>query len=196
MNIAEKLAELGPKVAAFVSRGRKPRDLTQDERRLSVSDPQAFDALVQSLQAQTLADIRDEAAFGVLQEDLAAAQAAERAQRAAEIVAQREELLALRHEASLEVDAALADADASLRGFQELSAKIAGIDRALGDADRNRASYGLMTLGLKRSIRDHAPALWKLMGGKMTGQGSNNGLSEMSKPAGYDLASRHGAEPF
>lgn len=197
MNIAEKLAELGPKVAAFVARGRKPRDLTQDERRLAVSAPDQFDALVKSIQAETLEDIRNEAAFGVLQEDLAREQAAERAKRAAEMVAERAELLALRHEASLEVDAALADADASLVNFQNLSAQIASLDKQLGEADRHRASWGLMALGLKRSIRDKAPALWKLTGGRMTGQGSNNGLSAMSRPADYDLAARMGgADPF
>ncbi|MBT9244922.1 hypothetical protein KM031_02080 [Gemmobacter fulvus] len=192
MNIAEKIAELAPKVAAFVARNRQPRPLTQDERRLAVSDPEKFDSLVQSLQAETIELIRAEAAHGVLQEDLAREQAAERARQAAIMVAEREELLALRHEASLEVDAALADADASLVSFQEISAKIASLDRQLGEGDRNRASYGMMALGLKRSIRDKAPALWKLTGGRMTGQGSNNGLSDMSRPANYDLAARLG----
>ncbi len=191
--IVEKLAELGPKVAAFVSRGRKPRDLTPAENRLAVDDPQAFDSLVKKLQADTLDDMRAEAAYSVLQEDAAKEAAAERARKAAELEAQRAELLALRYEASLEVDAALADADASLVTFQEISAKIASLDRALGEGDRNRASYGMMALGLKRSIRDKAPALWKLMGGRMTGQGSNNGLSAMSRPSDYDLASRLGA---
>lgn len=189
--------ELAPKVAAFIARGRKPRDLTPAEKRLSVDDPQAFDALVAKLQADTLDDMRAEAAYSVLQEDAAKEAAAERARKAAIMVAEREELLALRHEASLEVDAALADADASLVNFQNLSAQIASLDKALGEGDRHRASWGLMALGLKRSIRDKAPALWKLTGGRMTGQGSNNGLSDMSRPANYDLGSRlGGAEPF
>lgn len=186
------IEQLAPKVAAFIARGRKPRDLTAEEKRLAVSAPDQFDALVQKLQAETLEDIRNEAAFGVLQEDAAKVAAVEKARKAAEMVAQREELLALRHEASLEVDAALADADASLVSFQEISAKIANLDRQLGEGDRNRASYGMMALGLKRSIRDKAPALWKLTGGRMTGQGSNNGLSDMSRPANYDLAARLG----
>jgi hypothetical protein len=198
MNISEQIASLAPRVAAFVARGRKPRDLTQDERRLAISDPEKFDSLVQSLQAETIELIRAEAAHGVLQEDLAREQAAEKARKAAAMEAERAELLALRHEASLEVDAALADADASLVSFQELSAKIASLDKALGEADRNRASYGLMTLGLKRALRDNAPALWKLMGGKLTGQGSSNALSDMVKPAGYDLGARLGEakDPF
>ena len=187
------IEQLAPKVAAFIARGRRPRELTPAEKRLSVSDPAAFDAVVKSLQAETMEDIRNEAAFGVLQEDLAREQAAEKAKRAAEMVTEREELLALRHEASLEVDAALADADASLVNFQNLSAQIASLDRNLGEADRHRSSFGLTALGLKRSIRDKAPALWKLTGGRMTGQGSNNGLSAMSRPADYDLASRLGA---
>ena len=197
MNIADQIAHLAPKVAAFVSRGRKPRDLTPAENRLAVDDPAAFDALVKKLQADTLDDMRAEAAYSVLQEDAAKEAAGERARKAAQMVAERQELLALRHEASLEVDAALADADASLVTFQEISAKIASLDRALGEGDRNRSSYGLMALGLKRSIRDKAPALWKLTGGRMTGQGSNNGLSAMSRPADYDLAARMGgADPF
>lgn len=195
-SIAEKIAELGPKVAAFVSRGRKPRDLTPAENRLAVDDPAAFDALVKKLQAETLDDMRAEAAFSVLQEDLANAQAAERARKSAEMEAQRAELLSLRHEQALELDAALQDVNTSLRGFQELSGQIATLDRALGETDRHKASFGLMSLVLKRTIRQHAPDLFKLLGGKIAGF-SNDGLSEVSKPAGYNLAERlGGAEPF
>ena len=190
------IEQLAPKVAAFIARGRKPRDLTPAEKRLSVDDPKAFDALVQSLQAETLEDIRNEAAFGVLQEDAAREAAAERARKAEQMVAERQELLAQRHESSLEIDAALADLNASLVNFQGLSAQIASLDRTLGEADRHRASWGLMSLVLKRTIRQHAPDLFKLLGGKVAGF-SNDGLSEVSKPAGYNLAERlGGAEPF
>jgi len=68
-----KIADLAPRVAAFVSRNRAPRPLSADERRLAVSDPQAFDALARKLQEETLEDIRAEAAHKVLQEDLALA---------------------------------------------------------------------------------------------------------------------------
>ena len=190
--ISERIAELAPKVATFVARGRAPRPLTADENRLAITAPDKFDALVQKLQADTLADMRAEAAFGVLQEDQANQQAAERANRAAQMDAERQELLALRHEHALEIDAALADLNVSLVRFQELSAKVSGLDRGLGETDRHRASYGLMALGLKRATRNHAPALWKLLGNGLTGQGTNNGLSDMSKPAGYDLGTRMG----
>ena len=194
--IAEKIAELGPRVAAFVSRGRKPRELTADERRLAVTAPEKFDALVQELQAETLADIRAEAAYSVLQEDAAEEAAAERARKAAKMAAEREELLAQRHEASLEIDAALQDLNASLVNFQALNGEISILDRALGESDRHRASYGMMALVLKRTIRQHAPALFKLLGGKVTGFGQD-GLSEVSRPDGYDMAARMGgAEPF
>lgn len=194
--IAEKIAELGPRVAAFVSRGRKPRDLNSDERRLAVDDPKAFDTLVQKLQAETLADIRAEAAYSVLQEDLAKEAAAERAREAAKMEAERQELLAQRHEASLEIDAALQDLNDSLVNFQALNGQISIIDKALGENDRHRASYGMMALVLKRTVRQHAPALFKLLGGKVTGFGQD-GLSEVSRPAGYDMAARLGApDPF
>lgn len=196
MNIAEKIAELAPKVAAFVARNRQPRPLTQDERRLAVSDPEKFDSLVQSLQAETIELIRAEAAHGVLQEDLAREQTAERARKAAEMATEREELLALRHEQALEIDAALRDLNTSLEGFIALNGQIASLDRALGENDRHRASFGLMSLVLKRTIRQHAPALFKLLGGKVTGF-SQDGLSEVSRPVGYDIAARLGAaEPF
>lgn len=188
--------ELAPKVAAFIARGRKPRDLTADEKRLAVSAPDQFDALVQKLQAETLDDLRAEAAYSVLKEDEAKQAAAERARQAAEMVAHRTELLAQRHEASLEIDAALQDLNASLEGFQALNAEISTLDRKLGENDRHKASFGLMSLVLKRTIRQHAPALFKLLGGKVTGF-SQDGLSEVSRPAGYDLATRlGGAEPF
>lgn len=185
------LEQLAPKVAAFLARGRKPRDLTQDERRLAVTAPDQFDALVLKLQAETLEDLRAEAAFGVLQDDLARAQAAERARKAAAMEAERQELLALRHEQALEMDAALQDLNASLVSFQALNGQIASLDRALGQADQHRASYGLMSLVLKRTIRTHAPDLFKLLGGKIAGF-SADGLSEMSRPKGYDLAARLG----
>ncbi len=190
--ITERLAELAPQVAAFIARGRKPRDLTPSENRLAITAPDKFDALVQKLQADTLADMRAEAAFGVLQEDEAKEQAAERTKRAAQMDAERQELLAQRHEQALQIDAALADLNVSLVTFQELSAKVSGLDRGLGETDRHRASYGLMALGLKRAIRNHAPALFKLTGGTLTGQGTANGLSDMSRPAGYDLGTRLG----
>lgn len=191
--IAEQIASLAPRVAAFLARNRRPRELTADEKRLAVTAPDQFDAVVQALQAETLEDLRAEAAFEVLQEDAAQQAAADRLRERIRLDAERAELLALRHEASLEVDAALADADASLVSFQEISAKIAALDRQLDEADKHRASWGLTALGLTRALRDKAPSLWKLTGGKLTGQGSHNGLSDMFRPEGYDLAARLGA---
>ena len=191
-SIAEKIAALGPQVAAFVARGRKPRPLSPDEKRLAVADPKAFDALVLKLQADTLDDLRAEAAFGVLEEDLATEQSAERAKQAAQMDAERQEFLALRHEQALQIDAALQDLNASLVIFQDLSAKVSSIDRQLGETDRHRASFGLTALGLKRAVRNYAPALWKLLGNGLTGQGTNNSLSDMTKPDGYDLTVRMG----
>lgn len=186
------LTELGPRVAAFIARGRKGRDLTPAEKRLAVNDPAAFDAVVQAVQAETLDDIRAEAALEVLQEDAAQQAAAERARQAATMDAERTELLALRHEQALELDAALADVNASLVGFQELNGKISALDRKLGQSDRNRASYGLMALVLKRTIRTHAPDLFKLLGARVTGF-NTDGLSDATRPADYDLATRMGA---
>lgn len=185
------IEQLAPRVAAFLARGRKPRDLTATEKRLAVSAPDQFDTLVQSLQAETLEDIRAEAALEVLQEDAAKQAAAERARQAATMEAERTELLALRHEQALELDAALQDVNASLVGFQELNGKIARLDKALGQADRNRASYGLMALVIKRTIRTHAPTLFKLLGARVTGF-NTDGLSDATRPADYNLAARMG----
>lgn len=190
------IADLAPKVATFIARNRQSRELTADEKRLAVTAPEKFNALIQSLQLDMLDDLRNEAALGVLQEDLAEEQAAERAAQAAQMGAEREELLALRHEASLEIDAALADIETSLVSFQALNGQIASLDRALGETDRHRAGYGLMALVLKRTIHRHAPTLFKLTGGKLIGYG-RDGLSEASKPADYDLATRLGGpDPF
>lgn len=55
--LKSKIADLAPRVAAFVSRNRAPRPLSHDERRLAVTDPQAFDALARKLQDETLEDM-------------------------------------------------------------------------------------------------------------------------------------------
>ncbi len=186
------LTELGPRVAAFIARGRKPRELTPAEKRLALSAPDQFDAVVQALHSETLEDIRAEAALEVLTEDAANAAAADRARQAATMEAERQELLALRHEQALELDAALQDVNASLVGFQELNGKIARLDKALGQTDKHRASWGLMALVIKRTIRTHAPDLFKLLGARVTGF-NTDGLSDATRPADYDLAARLGA---
>ncbi len=185
------IAELAPKVAAFIARNRQPRELTQAEKRLAVEDPKKFNDLVAKLQSDTLDDMRAEAALEVLQEDLAKEAAAERTKQAALMDAERGELLAQRHEAALEIDAALQDLEVALVSFQALNAAISSLDRNLGQTDRHRASFGLMSLTLKRTLHANAPTLFKLMGGKLAGFG-RDGLSEISRPADYDLAARMG----
>ena len=142
-SIRAKIAELAPRVAMFQSRGRKPRDLSADEKRLALTDGSAFDKVAQTIQAETLADIRAEAAYQTLQEDLAAVEATERAKTMEVARAERAELLALRGEASQQVDAALADANAAVAHLIDLSAKISQLDRVCGEPDAHRASHGL-----------------------------------------------------
>lgn len=198
MNIAtikEKLADLAPRVAAFQSRGRKPRDLSPEERRLALTDPTAFDKVAQGVQDETLALMREEAVYQTLQEDMSAAEAVERAKAMAIAQAEREELLALRGEASQQVDAALADADAAVQHLMDLSGKIAALDRACGEPDAHRASYGILALGLRRTIQAKAPAIGKLIGQHLPSQARGRGLGEMFTPASYDFAARHAADP-
>lgn len=91
--LKSKIADLAPRVAAFVSRNRAPRPLSPDERRLAVTDPQAFDALARKLQEETLEDMRAEAAHEVLQDDLDAALRAEEVKRLASLETERDGLL-------------------------------------------------------------------------------------------------------
>lgn len=200
MNIAtikEKLAELAPKVALFQARGRKPRDLSADEKRLALTDGAAFDAVAKSIQDETLADMRAEAAYQTLQQDLQAAEAAERTKAMEVARAERAELLALRGEASQQVDAALADADAAVAHLLALSAKISRLDRACGEPDANRASHGLLTLVLRRTVSAKAPALHKLIGQHIPNAAARGrGLSDIMTPAGYDFGQHNAADPF
>ncbi len=194
--IKEKIAELAPRVAAFQARGRKPRDLTPAERRLALTDAPAFDTLAKAIQDETIALMRDEAAYQTLQEDLSAAEASERARQMEVARAERAELLALRGEASQQVDAALADADAAVVNLMDLSSKIAALDRACGEPDAHRASYGILALGLRRTIQDKSPTVSKLIGHQLPNQAKGRGLADMLTPAGYDFAQRGAADPF
>lgn len=193
LDLKTHIEELAPKVAAWIAQGRKPRALTQDEKRLSISDPKAFEAVVSTLQGETLVALREEAAFETLQGDLAKAQDAERLQVLAKVRTERDELLALRYEAATELDAAFADIDAALKTFLDLNVKISGMDRDLGEQDRHRASHGIVSMGLTRALKNNAPTLWKAAGIPipMMGSGSGRALSDMCRPEGYDWQERN-----
>lgn len=144
-----------------------------------------------------LAEMRDEAAFQTLQEDLATAEATERAKAMEVHRAERAELLAIRGEASQQVDAALADADAAIVHLMALSGQISQLDRACGEPDANRASHGLLTLSLRRTIQAKSPAIHKLIGHRLPNVAARGrGLSDIMTPADYDFGQRQGADPF
>ncbi len=192
-DLRTRINELAPRVASFIARGRKPRDLTQDERRLAVEAPAKFDALVQSLQATTLEDMRAEAAHAVLQDDLTTAENAVRLEALGKVRIKRAELLALRFEAATELDAAFADIDVALKTFLDLNVKISAMDRDLGEQDRHRASHSVVSMGLKRALKNQSPTLWKSAGIQipMMGSGSGRALSDMCRPEGYDWQDRN-----
>ncbi len=196
-DLRKRIDELAPKVAAWIAQGRKPRALSTDEKRLSVTDPKAFEAVVSTLQGETLVALREETAFETLQDDLAKAESAERMEVLGKVRIKRGELLALRYEAATELDAAFADIDASLQTFLALNVKISAMDRELGEQDRHRASHGIVSMGLKRALKNNAPTLWKAAGIQipMMGSGSGRALSDMFKPDGYDWDERN-TDPF
>lgn len=185
-----------PVVAEWISQGRQPRPLSPDEKRLALTDPEQFENLVQTLQRQQLTHISDEAKFATASEDVSRLEAEERLAQMEVLRAQRANLLAIRYESALEIDAALQDLDASLLQFQEVNAKISTLDRQLDEPDRNRASFGLLAMALKRTLQQQAPALWKasgLVAPFMRGQGSGRSLADMMKPEGYSFWNK--AEP-
>jgi hypothetical protein len=178
-----KIADLAPRVAAFVSRNRAPRPLSADERRLAVTDPQAFDALARKLQDETLEDLRAEAAHEVLQEDLALALRADEVKRLATLETERGALLQDRFEAAAELDAATSDMDKALGRFMDLNARISAIDRLMGEPDKHRASIGLVALAIKRSLYQLAPHLYRAMRLPAPPSGTGRTLSDMFSPA-------------
>jgi len=177
-----KIADLAPRVAAFVSRNRAPRPLSPDERRLAVTDPQAFDALARQLQEETLEDMRAEAAHEVLQDDLALALRSEEVKRLAALEADREILLQDRFEAAAELDAATSDMDKALSRFMDLNARISAIDRQMGEPDKHRASIGLVALAIKRSLYQLAPTLYRAMRMPPPPSGRGRTLADMFSP--------------
>jgi hypothetical protein len=178
-----KIADLAPRVAAFVSRNRAPRPLSADERRLAVTDPQAFDALARKLQDETLEDLRAEAAHEVLHEDLALALRADEVKRLATLETERGALLQDRFEAASELDAATSDMDKALGRFMELNARISAIDRQMGEPDKHRASIGLVALAIKLSLYQLAPHLYRAMRLPAPPLGTGRTLSDMFSPA-------------
>lgn len=178
-----KIADLAPRVAAFVSRNRAPRPLSADERRLAVSDPQAFDALARKLQEETLEDIRAEAAHKVLQEDLALALRADEVKRLATLETERGALLQDRFEAAAELDAATSDMDKDLGRFMDLNVRISAIDRQMGEPDKHRASIGLVAMAIKRSLYQLAPHLYRAMRLPPPPSGTGRTRSDMFSPA-------------
>jgi hypothetical protein len=181
--LKSKIADLAPRVAAFVSRNRAPRPLSADERRLAVTDPQAFDALARKLQDETLEDLRAEAAHEVLQEDLALALRADEVKRLATLETERGALLQDRFEAAAELDAATSDMDKALGRFMDLNARISAIDRQMGEPDKHRASIGLVALAIKRSLYQLAPHLYRAMRLPSPPSGTGRTLSDMFSPA-------------
>ena len=178
-----KIADLAPRVAAFVDRNRAPRPLSADERRLAVNDPKAFDAIARKLQDETLEDIRAEAAHEVLQDDLAMALRAEDVKRLATLENERDALLQQRFEAAAELDAATSDMDQALGRFMELNVQISALDRQMGERDKHRASIGLVALAIKRSLYQLAPHLCRAMRLPPPPSGTGRTLSDMFGPA-------------
>ena len=181
--LKEKIADLAPRVAAFVSRNRAPRPLSADERRLALTDPNAFDALALKLQEEALADMRAEAAHEVLQDDLATAMRGEEVARLATLEKERGALLQDRFEAAAELDAATSDMDKALGRFMELNVRISAIDRQMGEPDKHRASIGLVALAIKRSLYQLAPHLYRAMRLPPPPSGTGRTLSDMFGPA-------------
>lgn len=167
----------------FVSRNRAPRPLSADERRLAVTDPQAFDALARKLQEETLEDIRAEAAHKVLQEDLALALRADEVKRLATLETERGALLQDRFEAAAELDAATSDMDKALGRFMDLNVRISAIDRQMGEPDKHRASIGLVAMAIKRSLYQLAPHLYLAMRLPPPPSGTGRTRSDMFSPA-------------
>ena len=179
-NARDLLASLVGDVADFVSRGRRPRELTIEEKRLAIDDSAAFEEVVARIQRDHLRDLKDEAVHDTLIHDIAKLEEEERTRHHEELRAKRLDLLHGRHEAALEVDGCIHDLESALDTFNELNRQISLLDRELGENDRHRASVGLVIMAIKRTLFHHSPLLWKLMGMPLPpgGGGSGRTLSE------------------
>lgn len=174
-------------VAEFVDRGRKPRELTREEKRLAVDDVAAFEKTVATIQREQMDLMRDEAILDVAREDLDQLEAEERTRQRHELTEKRHALLCHRYESAMEVDGCLNDLESALTEFQSLNAQISLIDRQLGEPDANRASIGLVSMSLHHAIYQYAPSLFKALGAKLpfSGNGSRRTLSDTFEVAGY-----------
>lgn len=179
-NARSLLASLAGDVADFVSRGRRPRELTIDEKRLALDDTAAFEKVVARIQHDHMQDLKDEAVHDTLIHDIEKMEAEERVRKQDDLRTKRLELLHGRHEAALEVDGCIHDLESALDTFSELNKQISQLDRELGENDRHRASIGLVIMAIKRTLFHHSPSLWKLMGMPLPpgGGGSGRTLSE------------------
>ena len=175
-------------VAEFVDRGRKPRELTREEKRLAVDDVAAFEKTVTTIQREQLDLMRDEAILDVAREDLERLEAEERTKQRHELTEKRHALLCLRFESAMEVDGCLNDMEQALTEFQSINAQISLIDRQLGEPDANRASFGLVSMSLRHAIYQYAPSVFKALGAKLpfSGNGSRRTLSDTFAVAGYE----------
>lgn len=156
--------ELAPRVALFNDRGRKPRELTSAEKHLALTDADAFEEALADVQDEHLDLVRDAAAFDALQDEIGRLQGQLAADRAEKVRAERQGLLVEREQAAEELQACLNDFEGSLSRFLELSSQVSKLDRQLGEADRHKASYGLVSLHLKRLIQTVSPKLARLTG--------------------------------
>ena len=174
-------------VAEFVARGRKPRELTSEEKRLAVDDVAAFEKTIATIQREHMDLMRDEAILDVAREDLDRLEAEERTKQHHDLTEKRNALLCHRYESAMEVDGCLNDLESALTEFQALNAQISLLDRQLGEPDANRASFGLVSMALKHAIFQFAPSLFKALGAKLpfSGHGTRRTLSETFNVPGY-----------
>lgn len=175
-------------VAEFVDRGRKPRELTREEKRLAVDDVAAFEKTVATIQREQMDLMRDEAILDVAREDLEQLEAEDRTRRRHELTEKRQDLLFQRFHSALGVDSCLNDLEESLSEFQSINAQISLIDRQLGEPDAHRASLGMVSMALRHAIHQYAPALFKALGAKLpfAGHGTRRTLSDTFAVAGYE----------
>ena len=113
-------------VADFVSRGRAPRQLTREEKRLATDDVAAFEKVVATIQREQLDLMRDEAILDIASEDLERLEAEERTRQRQTLEAQRQELLFLRFQSAMRVDGCLNDLTAQSTEFGHLFHGIVG----------------------------------------------------------------------
>ena len=171
-----KADELAPRVAEFNDRGRKQRELTRADKRLALDKPEEFDAKLKELQAEFVACVRDAAAFDVLHEEIDALRGQLEAERLDGLRETRSGLVEQRVVAAEELEECMRDFDKALKSFFELSNQINTLDRQLGEPDKNRASYGLVALHVRRALHQASPTLAKFVGAKRVSAGAS--LSE------------------